>query len=72
MLKRQHMGDESIEHSCTCLLMESKRIAGLLVNWLTTDSDKVRNKPRVTIQKRNDQFKSDIQQDAERRCQACA
>lgn len=29
-VKRQHMGDESIEHSCTYLLMESKRIAGLL------------------------------------------
>ena len=41
-------------------------------SWRVRDSGKVRNKPQVTIQKRNDQFKSDIQQGAERRCQACA
>ena len=26
------MGDESIEHFCTCLLMESKRMGGVLFN----------------------------------------
>ena len=55
-VKGQQMRDESIEYFCTCPLMKSNRMGGLLFN-LVDDGfrQSSRNEPEMSMQKRNDQ-----------------